>query len=186
MRDLIQTNRLKLRKLTMDDAPIMAKLMNDPDILRMTTSLAPILFTLSADFWVMRQLSQWQRGLGNAYAITRQGDQLMGIMDLFSNHNKNREIGYWIGKPFWGHGFITEAAEALIAESFSSLPIPYIEAGYFSDNPSSGHILNKLGFVPENNNDNVLSIARGKRAAGIKLRLHRKTAMNRLETNASR
>ena len=184
MRDILTTPRLKLRPPLLSDAPVMAKLMNEPDILRMTASPAPIVFSLSIEFLILNQLSQRQRGLGFAYAITDiETGHVMGEMDLFANRDGGKEIGYWIGRPYWGQGFITEAAKALIAESFESLSIAHIDAGVFSDNPASCRVLEKLGFTIQNQDGNTFSIARGKRAAGIELRLHRKTAMNMLGTD---
>lgn len=182
MRDILTTPRLSLRTLKLTDAPTMANLMNEPEILHMTASIAPKVFTLSKEFWILRQQAQRKRGLGFAYAITDQahGD-IMGVMDLFANREGGKEIGYWIGKPYWGKGYITEAAKALIKESFSALPIEHIDAGYFDDNPASGRVLSKLGFVAKKASPDVFSIARGKYASGIELRLHRKTAMNMLE-----
>ncbi len=184
MRDILTTSRLSLRPPQLSDAPVMAQLMNKPEILRMTASPAPIVFTLSIEFLILKQLSQRNRGLGFAYAITDQvnGD-FMGEMDLFANRAGGKEIGYWIGKPYWGKGYITEAAKALIQESFSRLPIEHIDAGYFDDNPASGRVLSKLGFVEKNESPDVFSIARGEYASGIELRLHRKTAMNMLGTD---
>ncbi len=182
MRDILTTPRLNLRPPQLSDAPAMAQLMNEPEILHMTASLAPKVFTLSKEFWILRQLSQRQRGLGFAYVITfRDNNDVMGIMDLFTNSTGAKEIGYWIGKPYWGKGYITEAAKALIAETFAQLPIDYIEAGVFSDNPASCRVLQKLGFFIDDENDNTFSIARGEYASGFELRLLRKTAMNMLK-----
>ncbi len=186
MRDILTTPRLSLQPPQLVDAPALAHLMNRPEILHMTASIAPKVFTLSKEFWILRQLSQRQRNLGFAYTITsRDNNDIMGIMDLFANSAGGKEIGYWIGKPYWGKGYITEAAKALIAEAFAKLPIDYIEAGVFSDNPASCHVLQKLGFVIDDTNDNTFSIARGEYASGFELRLMRKTAMNLLRQDSA-
>jgi len=103
----------------------------------------------------------------------------MGVMDLFTNCDGDSELGYWLARDYWGHGYITEAAAAVLLEGFSALSLPYIDAGYFVDNPASGRVLDKLGFVSKNAPSNLYSVARAARCAGIELRLGRKTAMNK-------
>ena len=101
---------------------------------------------------------------------------MMGVVDLFKNDQDDWEIGYWIGKEFWGKGYMSEAAKGLLAESFCVFDIPYIDAGYFSDNPASGRVLEKLGFVDKNEPSSLFSVARGECYEGIELRLPRNTA----------
>jgi RimJ/RimL family protein N-acetyltransferase len=62
-------------------------------------------------------------------------------------HREERayEFGYWLGKPFWGLGYASEAAERLVQFAFEELGEPRLEAGWFHDNPASGHVLAKLG-----------------------------------------
>lgn len=55
------------------------------------------------------------------------------------------DIGYWIGKPWWGRGFATEAAAALIEHCFD-LGFERITCGHFVDNPASERVIAKLGF----------------------------------------
>ncbi len=182
MRQHIQTKRLTLRRPRLSDAKMMAKHLNDPDILRMTASLPMPFFTLSGEFWLMRAAANWRRGHSYAYAITRGDDSLMGVVEVFKNHKDDWEIGYWLGKTFWGKGYMQEAAKALLYESFHALDMPYIDAGYFKDNPASGRVLEKLGFIAKNINSNLYSVARGKRYTGIELRLPRHTVYRPDET----
>ena len=178
MRDILKTERLVLRKPVLADATRMSDLMSDPDITRMTATIPYPFIPLAAEFWIMRQKSNWERGLSYGYAITENGGDIMGVMDLFTNGDGDREIGYWLGKPYWGKGYITEAARAIIDEAFARFEIDYIDAGYFYDNPASGRVLDKLGFERKEMGSNLYSVARGERAAGIELRLHRPTPIN--------
>jgi [ribosomal protein S5]-alanine N-acetyltransferase len=59
------------------------------------------------------------------------------------------EIGYWIGVPYWGNGYATEAARALLHYGFDQLKLNRIYASHFSNNPASGRIMAKLGMKPE-------------------------------------
>jgi len=178
MRELLKTERLILRRPVLGDALRISELMSDPDIARMTATIPYPFIPLAAEFWVMKQRSNWDRQLSFGYAITENGGDLMGIMDLFTNGDGDREIGYWIGRPYWGNGYITEAAQAVIDEGFANFDMPYIDAGYFYDNPASGRVLEKLGFERKEMGSNLYSVARGERAAGIELRLHRPAPIN--------
>ncbi|MBO4352036.1 MAG: GNAT family N-acetyltransferase [Eggerthellaceae bacterium] len=57
------------------------------------------------------------------------------------------ELGYWIGKPFWGRGFATEAARAVVERGFTTLGLSGIHAAYFDGNERSRRVLDKLGFT---------------------------------------
>lgn len=176
MRNQIKTERLVLRRTRNSDAQTMARRINEPDILRMTATLPMPYFALTAEFWLMRATADWCQGNSFAYAITRTDDSIMGVVDLFKNSEGDWEIGYWIGKEFWGEGYMPEAAKALLSEGFRVFDVPYIDAGYFEDNPASGRVLEKLGFIDKNEPSNLFSVARGERYVGIELRLRRNTA----------
>jgi len=177
MRDEIKTERLTLRRTRNTDAQTMARRINDPEILRMTATLPMPYLSLSAEFWLMRATANWRRGVSFAYALTRADDSIMGVVDLFKNDQYDWEIGYWIAREFWGYGYMPEAARGLLREGFRVFDVPYIDAGYFADNPASGRVLEKLGFIDKNEPSQLFSVARGKRHEGIELRLSRNTAV---------
>ncbi len=172
MRDEIKTERLALRQLTLEDAPAFSKLAGDKAIARMTGSFPHPLPLLSAEFKVMHLLSQKRRSLAYPYAVTIDGGELMGIVDLFRRSpNAALEIGYWIGKPYWGHGYITEASRALIAQAQESLGITTLLGGVFADNPASQRIMEKLGFKLLENTEMYFSMGRLKKAHSLNYRL---------------
>jgi RimJ/RimL family protein N-acetyltransferase len=59
------------------------------------------------------------------------------------------ELGYWIGKPFWGRGYATEAARALVQYGFDTLGLHRIYARHLTRNPASGRVLHKIGMTHE-------------------------------------
>jgi len=148
MRDEFETDRLRLRQTRLSDAPAFSKLVSDFDIARMTGSIAYPYPVLSAEFKIMTFHSAKRRGLAHPYAITLKGqDELIGVADLFKRgEDKPWEIGYWIGRPHWGKGYITEACSALLREADETLGPGDRIAGVFTDNPSSARVLEKLGF----------------------------------------
>ncbi|MEO8227247.1 MAG: GNAT family protein, partial [Gemmatimonadota bacterium] len=59
------------------------------------------------------------------------------------------ELGYWIGRPHWGNGYVTEAAAAVIRHGFMTLDLNRIEAHHLSGNDASGRVLLKVGMTHE-------------------------------------
>jgi len=106
------------------------------------------------------------------YAITIDGGELIGVMDLFrSASDAILEIGYWIGKPYWGQGLSTEAAKGIIDEAKETLGVKALLAGAFADNQGSLRVLEKLGFKPTGEEEMYFSMGRMKKARSIILRL---------------
>jgi RimJ/RimL family protein N-acetyltransferase len=62
--------------------------------------------------------------------------------------DEGAELGYWITPEAWGRGYATEAGRAVIAMARHALPIRWIKAWQFADNPASARVLAKLGFRP--------------------------------------
>ena len=75
-------------------------------------------------------------------------------------HEGQAEIGYWIARPHWGQGYATEAAEAVL-QIARTLGHRRVTAGHFVDNPASGKVLRKLGFVPTGRTGGRHSLVRG-------------------------
>jgi len=74
------------------------------------------------------------------------GNQLIGRVGLTLDGDNYYDLGYWIGKDYWGKGYATESSEILLEYVINKLDSPKIKSGYFVDNFSSGNVLKKLGF----------------------------------------
>lgn len=88
-------------------------------------------------------------GEGHRFAITVPQEKdapLIGLIGIDPTSDGGVEIGYWIGEEWQGRGFATEAGRAVLAIT-DALNIENVEAGHFLDNPASGRVLRKLGFV---------------------------------------
>jgi RimJ/RimL family protein N-acetyltransferase len=104
-------------------------------------------------------------GGSHVFAIQRRGDGLfLGCCGL--HPADGFEFGYWLGKPFWGRGYATEAAHRLVLFAFEELGQETVHAGWFFDNPASGHVLAKLG--ARHNGSQM----RDSRARGVKVLCH--------------
>ena len=74
------------------------------------------------------------------------GNQLIGRVGLTFDGDNYYDLGYWIGKDYWGKGYATESSKKLLEYVLDKLDSPKIKSGYFVDNFSSWNVLKKLGF----------------------------------------
>lgn len=140
-----RTDRLLLRPGWKDDAAALATAIGEYAVVsKLARAPWPYGLTDAEEF-----LAAESRALPNAliFARTRGAPRLVGGIGL-DQTDAGVELGYWIARPYWGLGFATEAARAVIAMADNSLRLPYLVAGHFVDNPASAHVLRKLGFEP--------------------------------------
>lgn len=138
----IKTRRLVLRELVDSDAPQLAHLAGDWDVARMT---ARIPFPYSEAL-----ARQWMDTLGPGEfvrAVTFEGG-LAGAVGYVPTDETSAEIGYWIGRPYWGRGFASEAATALVRYCFTTGGFKRLTCCHFEDNDASARVIQKLGFRP--------------------------------------
>lgn len=74
------------------------------------------------------------------------GLHLNGSTDM-TDRDDECELGYWIGKPYWGQGLIPEASRALMRYAFEELGMRAVWCGYYDGNEKSRKVQTKLGFV---------------------------------------
>lgn len=91
----------------------------------------------------------------------------LGIKDDTDVH----KLGYMIGRSWWGRGLMTEAVKALCQHGFSAMNADVIEADHYFDNPASGRVLEKAGFVKIRPADDTYSAARQENVPGWHFRL---------------
>lgn len=92
-----------------------------------------------------------------SYAICKKEDgRVIGAIALMLNSDTRLsegedecELGYWIGKPFWGQGLVTEASEALLRRAFTELGMQRVWCAYYEGNEKSKRVQEKLGFCHE-------------------------------------
>ena len=103
------------------------------------------------------------------FALTLPGEHgtpLIGLAGLQCNDGRI-ELGYWLGRKWWGRGYATEAARSIL-DIARAQGITRVHAGHFADNPASGRVLRKAGFLPTGEVRPQHSLARGKAAESIR------------------
>jgi ribosomal-protein-alanine N-acetyltransferase len=145
------TERLLLRPFTLDDAPAVQKLAGDHDIASTTLNIPHPYEDGMAEEWIGTHQERFDRGELANFAIVRwQDDALIGAIGLVIHPGYGRaELGYWIGKAYWGQGYCTEAAEAVLDYGFAVLGLNRIHAHHMSRNPASGRVMAKIGMTHE-------------------------------------
>lgn len=144
---LLHTPRLWLRPLELADAPAVQCLASDKEIASTTLSIPHPYPDGAAEEWISGHLETLERGEGIVFgAFERARGELVGACGLTTRQpGATAEIGYWIGRPFWGRGYATEAARAVATYGFDVLGFHRIFAMAFSRNPASSRVLEKLG-----------------------------------------
>jgi RimJ/RimL family protein N-acetyltransferase len=142
-RDLpvLETERLVLRAPRRGDIKAIVRLVNDR---RVAENTARIPYPYGADH-AAGFIAAINRQDGEAtFAITRGGD-LIGVCGVEPRESAP-EIGYWLGAPYWGRGYATEAVRAVIDHAFGALGHEVLHAGARVSNAASRRVLEKCGF----------------------------------------
>jgi ribosomal-protein-alanine N-acetyltransferase len=139
----IRTERLVLRKLALSDAARIALLAGDFDVASMTGTIPHPYNEQMAAEWIGSALAGEE---GTVFVIEHDG-ALIGCVGYREDEKGGAELGYWLGKPYWGRGYATEASAAMVAYAFDEGGLDYLTIGHFADNPASARIIAKLGFI---------------------------------------
>jgi RimJ/RimL family protein N-acetyltransferase len=155
-----RTERLLLRPAWIEDAPALTRIADDHSVARNLTHLPyPYRLDAAEDFVRAQQTSTCPAML--ILRRTHGAPQLIGCIGLHVDEAGVHQLGYWLGRQYWGLGYATEAGRAVIAIARDALRLKRIEAGHFFDNPGSGRVLRKLGFKPTGEVAMQHSLARG-------------------------
>ncbi|MBR7621817.1 GNAT family N-acetyltransferase [Phenylobacterium sp. 20VBR1] len=140
---VIETQRLRLRLPRMTDAPRVAKLLNDRELARMTHSIPHPYGLEDAQSYLAQADDADARAM---FVIDHPEQGPVGVVG-FDSENGAPEMECWIGRPFWGLGFATEAAQGALVWAHRDWKRRYVLARHFSDNPASASVLCKTGFL---------------------------------------
>lgn len=162
----IESNRLKLRRLCVADGARIAQFTNDPGVARMTARIPLPHPVVAAEGFVLIMRARERLGEDHVFAIDLKGEGLIGLVGAHKKPNGAFEVGYWIGRPFWGRGYASEALAAFLSEADE---LGALEAGHFVDNPASGRVLEKAGFAYTGEKVLQFSMARGHSAQSHRL-----------------
>ena len=127
---------IKLRNFRQDDFDAFHAIVSDYDVVKMTSS-----WPHPADPEFTRMRMNTPESQAGAVKVKEIDGQLAGVVGIVKN-----DVGYHIGKEFWGKGIMTRALDMRLAQEFADPEIDIIKSCVWIDNPASARVLEKVGF----------------------------------------
>jgi RimJ/RimL family protein N-acetyltransferase len=142
----LATERLLLRGPVIADADRLAELANDKGVADQLATMPHPFGSADAEAFIARMSGPaWNREPN--FVIEHRHFGVVGGLGFRARTNGRPEIGYWLGRPFWNRGYATEAARAALDWTRRDWRKKLVVAGHFADNPASGQVLCKAGFL---------------------------------------
>ncbi|MGN1182890.1 MAG: GNAT family N-acetyltransferase [Faecalibacillus sp.] len=154
---ILETERLLLRPWQESDAQSLYEYAKDPDVGPIAGW--PAHQNIEESMYVIKNVFNHNE----CYAICKKENNIaIGNIELKLNGHTDMtekedecELGYWLGKPFWGKGYMPEAAKEILRHGFEDLDMNIIWCGYYDGNIKSKRVQEKVGFVYHHTCDNV-------------------------------
>ncbi|MDY4510866.1 GNAT family N-acetyltransferase [Streptococcus hyovaginalis] len=154
---MLETARLLLRPWTVDDAEDLFVLASDPEIgpragwpvhqsLEESRNIIETVFAQSGTYALVDKVSGKPVG---AIGL------MIGGASKLTTSDKEAELGYWLGRDYWGQGLVPEAIRELLCYAFETLELETIWCGYFEGNEQSRRAQEKCGFTYQHKMENV-------------------------------
>ena len=137
----IHTDRLILRKAISEQEKIsLVSQIGDWEVVKWLANVPyPYTYNNCEDYLLISDSNQFAL---NIFL----NNKLIGGVSLTLDDDNYYDLGYWIGKDYWGKGYATESSKKLLEYVLDKLDLPKIKSGYFVGNSASGNVLKKLGF----------------------------------------
>lgn len=142
----LKTQRLILRPFLIGDAYEINKLVGNINVAKTTLNIPHPYSVEMAKSWIATHKPGWAAKKNVVYAITLSTTgKLVGAIGLHDVEPLRAELGYWVGEPYWGNGYCTEAAKAIVNFSFENLKLKSVISRHLTSNPASGEVMKKVG-----------------------------------------
>ena len=148
---VLETERLRLRRLELSDSECIRQFAGASEVASTTLNIPHPYPDGAAEAFIKNTHQRAAAKDQYTFAITRKPEtELIGCIGLVleSRHNK-AEVGYWLGIPYWGQGYMTEALGAILHFGFDQVGLNRIFATHLTRNPASGRVMQKAGMVYE-------------------------------------
>ena len=148
---ILETERLILRPFQISDAARVKALAGASEIYKATLNIPHPYEDGMAEKWIASHASRFYQGDAVDLAVTLKTDGiLIGAIGLDATlRHQGAELGYWIGVSYWGNGYCTEAAIAVIRYGFTVMNHHKIASMHMECNPASGRVMQKAGMRQE-------------------------------------
>lgn len=146
----LQTERLTLRLPGEADAASIERLIGDWEVAQMLGRVPYPYPVGGALDWIAELRPKVAAGEALNLVLVEKARPEAGAMGSVGLDTREGweqlELGYWLGKPYWGRGYMTEAAKALVDHGFGAMSLDSIGSGHLPENLASRKVLTKLGF----------------------------------------
>lgn len=141
----LATERLNLRPVEKRDLPAIVTLAGDSEVAEWTVSIRHPLTPKQVNEWLAACKGEGE----HAFAVLRKGEAaLIGVVGLtLAEDGARAEIGYWVGRDYWGNGYATEAVRRVLLYGFGVLGVTQVDASVFPGNDASIRVLTNTGFA---------------------------------------
>lgn len=164
----VSTPRLILRRVVPQDSGPITEAVNDPRVYRMLARVPPGQSKAQTLAWIATHDRGRAEDTNHVFAIVK-GGVFAGVTGAHrAAPDMPFEIGYWMVPAFWGQGLCSEASAGLIGWLEDRKGAAALVSGYFADNPASGRVLRKLGFLPCGRGP-MISAGRGEAADHVQM-----------------
>jgi ribosomal-protein-alanine N-acetyltransferase len=142
----VATGRLRLRPFRAADADDVVALAGDAEVARFLLHVPHPYPRELAPAWIATHAETWLAGGGPTWAVTTQAGVLTGTVSLrWTARHGRAELGFWLGRAHWGHGYGTEAARAAVDWAFAALGVGRVYAQHLAGNERSARVLRAAG-----------------------------------------
>ena len=160
----LETERLVLRPPLPSDAVYVAEMANDADVARMTTRVRHPYRLADAEAF-LGAMQAADPDTDRPFLIEHRSFGPIGMTGFHRSEDRHAELGYWLGRTFRGRGFATEAVQAALDWAKREWGRRAMLSSHFVDNPASGRVLDKAGFLYTGEVRERFSLGRGRAVA---------------------
>ncbi|MFC3700813.1 GNAT family N-acetyltransferase [Reinekea marina] len=147
----LESTRIVLRPYKVSDSKNVQRLASEKIIAEMTANIPHPYVDGMAEEWISKHEYWYQKRAAIVLAIqlVETGEHI-GTISITQIDGDSGNLGYWVGVPYWGKGYCSEAAYLLINYGFTEYGLDLIYARHLPENPASGKVMTKNGFVYKN------------------------------------
>ncbi len=146
----LDAQRVQLTPFVLGDAPLVQRYAGDPEVARTTLNVPHPYPEGAAEKWIASHRPQYLDRRNVVFAVRSLAGELVGAINLALDlRNGVGELGYWVGRPFWGRGYGTSAARVVVDYAFETFALNKVSARHLSANAASGRVMEKAGMIRE-------------------------------------